>query len=408
MRLLAATLGVAGLVVVVPSPLAAPPAARLVTRPPATEGAAWTARLALRTPPARRPVVIARSGQATQRATVTRRSPTVFLVRLRFRFAGRWRLEARLGRASQPLGSVVVRERGATQPRGEIRIETPAHVALDARGRLLVVEGGRNRVLALDPASGRITRFAGTGTVLLSGDGAPATAAGIGSPFGIAAAPDGEIFVTSDDRLRRIDAAGRISTAAVAPAQLGPIATDDRAVWFAAADTKVYRYDRATRAVTHVAGTGATGFDGDGGLATLAAFSAPHGIAVAPDGGVLVADTGNDRVRRIDPLTGVVTTIASGLTGSWGLAVAPDGALYAGAATANRIYRLDSGGTATLVAGDGSIDSSGDGGPAVAAGLPSPLGMAASRDALYVVEWRAGRIRRIDLGTGTISTLRSP
>ena len=408
MRLLAATLGVAGLVVVVPSPLGAPPAARLVTRPPATEGAAWTARLALRSSPAGRPVVIARSGQATQRATVTRRSRLVFLVRLRFPFAGRWRLEVRLGKASRPLGSVSVHARGATHPRGEIRIDTPAHATLDARGRLLVVEDGRNRVLAIDPARGRVTGFAGSGTVLLSGDGGPATAAGLGSPFGIAAAADGEIFVTSDDRLRRIDTAGRISTAAVAPAQLGPIAADEHGVWFVAADARVYRYDRTTRAVTHVGGTGATGFDGDGGLATLASFSAPHGIALAPDGGVLVADTGNDRVRRIDPLTGIVATIASGVSGSWGLAVGPDGAVYAGAWTANRVYRLDAGGALTLVTGNGALDSSGDGGPAVAAGLPGPVGVAASRDALYVVESRAGRIRRIDLRTGTISTLRSP
>ena len=122
-----------------------------------------------------------------------------------------------------------------------------------------------------------------------------------------------------------------------------------------------------------------------------------------------MTDTGNNRLRRIDLATGVITTVAAGLDGSWGIALAPDGTVYVGAWSANRIYRIGADGTAVLVAGNGSLTSSGDGGPAVEAGIPGPVGMAVDAGGLlYVLESRAGRIRRIDLGTGLVTTLRTP
>jgi DNA-binding beta-propeller fold protein YncE len=391
-------------VLAAPAATSAPPIARLLARPPATAGAVWSGRLAVRPATAVPvpPAVLARRGGSVRRASLSRLARGLYRVRLVFPTAGTWRLEARLPGRLVRLGSVVARAR----PPVTTLLDTPAHAALGPDGALLVVEDGRHRVLRVDPATGRASVLAGTGTILHSGDGGPARAAGLGSPFGLSVAPDGEVFVTSGERLRRIDRAGRISTAFVAPADLGPLAADARSVFFVAADARIYRYDRASAAAEHYAGTGATGFAGDGGPAALATFSAPHGLAFDGDGALLVTDTGNDRVRRIDPVTRVVTTVAAGVTGSWGIARAEDGALYVGAWTANRIYRLEPGGGLVPVAGNGSLDSSGDGGPATAAGLPGPVGMAADARSLYVVESRAGRIRRIDRATGTITTLR--
>jgi DNA-binding beta-propeller fold protein YncE len=348
-----------------------------------------------------RPAVLARRGASTRRASVSRLARGRYRVRLVFPTAGTWRLEARLPSRVVQLGGVVVRARAPVAT----RIDTPAHAAFGPDGALLVVEDGRHRVLRVDPATGRTSVFTGSGSILHSGDGGPARAAGLGSPFGLAVAPDGEVYVTSGERLRRIDRAGRISTAAVAPADLGPLAADGRSVFLVAADGRIYRHDRGSATTEHYAGTGETGFAGDGGPAALAAFSAPHGLAFAADGSLLVTDTGNDRVRRIDPVTRVITTVATGVVGSWGLTRAPDGALYVGAWTANRVYRLDPG-DLVHVAGNGSLDSSGDGGPATAAGLPGPVGMAADARALYVLESRSGRLRRIDRETGTITTVR--
>ena len=348
------------------------------------------------------PAVVATRGSATRRASLTRLGRGLYRVRVVFPAPGTWRLEARLRARRLPLGQIEVR---AATP-AELRIDTPAHAALHVDGSLLVVEDGRHRVLRVDLATGSASVFAGSGTVAHSGDGGTAVRAGLGSPFGIAVAPDGEVFVTSGERLRRIEHTGRISTVAIAPLGLGPLAADARSVFYVAADARIYRYDRATGTVEHYGGTGGTGFGGDGGPATHAVFSAPHGLAFAADGSLLVTDTGNDRLRRIDAVTRVVTTVAAGLAGSWGVATSPDGTVYVGAWTANRVYRIDAGGSATLVAGNGSLDSSGDGGPAAAAGLPGPVGMALEGGALYVVESRAGRIRRVDLATDTITTLR--
>jgi sugar lactone lactonase YvrE len=380
----------------------APPAARLVTKPPATAGAPWTARLSVRPHAAPEPGVVARLGAVARRASVARVRRGLYRVRLVFPAAGVWRLEARVGARRVVLGRVSVR---AGRP-VEIRLETPAHAVLDGTGGLLVVEAGRHRVLRVDPRAARVSHVAGSGTVRHSGDGGPARSAGLGSPFGIAVAPDGGLFVTSGERLRRIDRAGRISTVAVSPLGLGPLAADARSVFFFSADNRLYRYSRATGATEHYAGTGETGFAGDGGPAAQALFNAPHGLALAPDGALLVTDTGNDRLRRIDPATRVITTVAAGLAGSWGIAVSPDGTVYVGASTANRVYRIALDGSPVAVAGSGRPDSSGDGGPAATAGVPAPVGIAADGEALYVVEARTGRIRRVDLATGTIATLR--
>ena len=129
--------------------------------------------------------------------------------------------------------------------------------------------------------TGVITTVAGTSTQGFRGDGGPATAAQLSSPFAVAPTADGGFLVADigNDRIRKVSAAGTITT---------------------------------------VAGNGGSGFSGDGGLATNAALNDPHNVVEVGNGAFLIADTYNNRVRRVDA-DGVITTLAGdGIRGDSG------------------------------------------------------------------------------------------
>lgn len=183
------------------------------------------------------------------------------------------------------------------------------------------------------------------------------------------------------------------------------------------------RVAAASGVITTVAGTGVRGFGGDGGPAVDAHLSWPIGVAVAADGAVLVADTHNHLIRRVDGATGQTSSIAGtgspSFAGDGGAAtsarldaptgLALDGAhnLYIVDANNQRLRRVDaSSGVITTLAGNGEGDTAGDDGPAVSASLNYPRGVA--RDAegnLFVSEALGHRIRRIDGSAGTVSTV---
>ncbi len=128
----------------------------------------------------------------------------------------------------------------------------------------------------------------------------------------------------------------------------------------------VRKVSASTGTITTVAGTGTSGFRGDGGPATSAWFSEIWGVKVDRAGNVLIADSANNRIRRVSASTGIVTTIA----------------------------------------GNGTHSPSGDGGPATAAGIYWPEGIAIDGAGdLYVSEAGAGRVRRVSAATGAISTI---
>jgi DNA-binding beta-propeller fold protein YncE len=175
--------------------------------------------------------------------------------------------------------------------------------------------------------------------------------------------------------------------------------------------------------ISTFAGTGQEGFSGDGGAAVTAGLAGPAGVAVDDAGNVLIADTGNAVVRRVDA-SGIITTIAGqpGKPGSSGDGGVAAGALLSGvcrllpvgrsllvADTGNhRIRKIDERGRITRFAGNGESITSGDGGPAVAAGVPVPVGMAVDDDGNVFVaqsDYRGdnARIRKID-PAGTITT----
>src|SRR5262252_8393097 len=152
----------------------------------------------------------------------------------------------------------------------------------------------------------------------------------------------------------------------------------------------------ATNTISTVAGSDDFGgFSGDGGPATAAALNNPTGVAVTPDGGYLIADASNARVRQVSP-TGTITTVAgngsygfsgdggpataAGLRAPLGVTAMPDGGFLIADAGAADIRRVSPTGTITTVAGTGTPGFSGDGGPASAAQLYAPSGVAAMPD----------------------------
>jgi sugar lactone lactonase YvrE len=184
----------------------------------------------------------------------------------------------------------------------------------------------------------------------------------------------------------------------------------------------VIRKVDAAGQITTIAGTGTQGFSGDSGLATAAQLDSPQGLALDTANNVYIADTHNHRIRRIDGATGIITTIAGtatqGFSGDFGSATSASLNLPTALAldTASNLYFADTGnhrircitasGQITTIAGSGTQGFSGDNGPAAAASIDSPTGLALdAANNLYLADTHNHRIRRIILSTGIITTV---
>jgi streptogramin lyase len=186
---------------------------------------------------------------------------------------------------------------------------------------------------------------------------------------------------------------------------------------------RIRRVDAVTGVITTVAGNGASGFSGDGGPATAANLSGPFGVAVDAAGNVLIADQNNARIRRVDAVTGVITTVAGNGAGGFsgdggpataaslsnpvGVAVDAAGNVLIADRSNQRIRRVDAvTGVITTAAGNGASGFSGDGGPATAASLSSPWGVAVDAAGnVLIADQSNSRIRRVDAVTGVITTV---
>jgi sugar lactone lactonase YvrE len=250
----------------------------------------------------------------------------------------------------------------------------PRYLAADQAGNVFFVY--QNSVLRLDAATGVLTLVAGNGTTGFSGDNGPATTARLNGPAGIAVDSNGNLYIadTLNNRIRMVSG-GVIST---------------------------------------VAGAGVQGFSGDKGQATSALLSSPTGVAVDSNGNLYIADTLNRRVRQVAS-TGVINTVAGGgtsllenasatkaqLANSFGIAVDSTGILYIADTDNNRIRKV-TGGVIATVAGSGTQGFSGDNGPATSAKLALPTGIALdSNGNLYIADSDNNRIREVSNGVIT-------
>ena len=238
----------------------------------------------------------------------------------------------------------------------------------------------------------------------------PATSAYLASPSSVALGPDGSLYIADagNRRIRKVSSDGTITTVA-GTGRRGPIG-DDRP---AAADVPL-------ASPAGVAGTGPRGAVGDDGPATAAPLASPAGVAVAPDSSLYIADQGDQRIRKISP-AGIITTVAGtderGLSGDGGpattaqlaspdkVAVAPDGSLYIADQGNQRIRKVSPEGVITTVAGTSGQGDRGDGGPATAAQLGFPTGIAVGPDgSLYIADENNHRLRKVG-PDGVITTV---
>jgi uncharacterized repeat protein (TIGR01451 family) len=315
---------------------------------------------------------------------------------------------------------------GDNGPAVSALLNYPNGVAVDATGNLLIADTSNSRIRKVTPA-GVISTFAGNGITGTGGDGGAATSAQLSTPAGVAVGPDGTVYIVDcSNRVRSVSPAGVIGTVASRPWSFcdfdyydyyetarGGVAVDEAGNLFVA-DTFNHRVYKVTPAgaVSVVAGTGTFGFSGDGGAATSAQISEPWGIAVDPFGNLLIADSSNNRIRKVTP-GGIISTVAgsdgTGFRGDGGPAisaalnfptsVAVDGAgnLYIADTRNHRIRGVTANGIISTIAGIGTVGLSGDGGPPTSAQLDSPMGVALDAAGnLYIADTNNHRIRKVE------------
>ncbi len=292
--------------------------------------------------------------------------------------------------------------------------------------------------------SGTIGTIAGTGETGYSGDQGPAVAACLNEPKSIALDGAGSLYIADSENhvIRKVDlTSGVISTVAGCTAGSLPTELEQPAEGRMARDQvdddpfggpaqqmpeKFTQLGDLSGTVRFVVGTlpKAGRFQGDGGPASRATLNFPTAVAVDGKGNLYIADTMNHRVRRVDAATGIMTTLAGTgqhrCSGDGGPAVAASlnepsalvidyrrGCLYIADQSNNRVRRVDlASGTITTVAGTGQAAYTGDGMPATEAGLAGPSGLALGQDGrLYIADTFNGRIRAVDLESGLISTV---
>lgn len=319
----------------------------------------------------------------------------------------------------------------AQTPATTVPLILPSAIACDGAGNLYIAETGKDVIRKVD-AAGNIVTIAGTGTQGFGGDNGPATAALLDSPQGLAVSA-GALYIadTHNHRIRKLDlGSGTITTIAgraagfsgdggpAAAAQLDmptALALDGNGNLYIAdmQNHRIRKIDLSSGIITTVAGNGTQGFSGDGGPATSAAIDSPDGLAVDVNQNLYLADTHNHRIRKIAADSGTISTIvgaAAGFGGDLGAASAArlalprglssDGAgnLYVADSANHRIRRIDAKtGTIATIAGDGTQNFDGDGGPATAASLNSPQAIAVTASGLVTLADSANqRVRQID------------
>jgi sugar lactone lactonase YvrE len=209
------------------------------------------------------------------------------------------------------------------------QVSVPTAVTALADGGYLITDQGNSRVRRVSP-SGVISTVAGSGTQGFGGDGGLATNAQLNAPNGTAVLPDGSILITdsNNNRVRQVSPGGTITSVAgngaaayggdgdgAIIAQINfpsDVATRaDGSYLIADTDNNRIREVSPSGIITTVVGTGVGGSAGDGGLATQAQLFDPSGVAFTPDGGYLIADTSNSRVRKVSPGAAGVATITT-------------------------------------------------------------------------------------------------
>ena len=266
------------------------------------------------------------------------------------------------------------------------QVNNPYGIIFGPDGALYFCDLDNQRIRRLDLRTRRMTTMAGNGEKGYGGDGGPATAASLNMPHEIQFDAHGHLYIAERD------------------------------------NHVVRKVDGGTGTISTLAGTGVAGFSGDGAPAARAQLRQPHSIVIDRQGRLLICDIGNQRIRNVDLAAGTIATYAgtgvaqppsdgapvkgTPLNGPRTMVLDERGDLYLALREGNAIYRIATG-TQTLhhVAGTGKQGFSGDGGPARAAELAGPKGLAYGNGSLFIADTENHAIRKVDVSSGVITTI---
>ncbi len=243
----------------------------------------------------------------------------------------------------------------------KVEMNGPTGVALDGSGNLFFVDSLNYRIRKL--TGGNVATVAGNGILAYSGNGGAAISAQLNTPLGVAADSTGNLYIsdTLNNVVRKIDAKG---------------------------------------VITAFAGNGSPGNGGDNGAATSAQLNGPQGLAVDASGNLYIADTQNNRIRKVSGAT--ITTIAGAnneLGLPFGIALDSAGNIYAAEFGRNRVSKISPAGAVSTIAGNGVAGYGGDGGPAASAMLSTPQGVAVDTAGnVYIADTGNNRVRVVSGG----------
>ena len=298
------------------------------------------------------------------------------------------------------------------------QLNLPSSVDVLADGTLLIADSGNGRIVAVNPggmvrpiASGLsrpISVVGGEdGQVYFSDSGLKRIArvdrngrvneiVRLPRPFGIAFNARGQLFVSDEERgqVLRIDTAGVVPVASGLASPQGIAVDGSGNIYVAEFGRNVVRMVSSDGISRIVAGNGEAFFSGDGGSARSAALNYPHGIALDRAGNLWIADTENNRVRKVSP-GGKIATVASGLARPLGVAIDEAGNAYVADTNGHRVLMMPAAGPTRTVAGKGVAGFGGDAGPASGAMLNYPSAVAVGGDALYIADSGNRRIRMV-------------
>jgi hypothetical protein len=301
-------------------------------------------------------------------------------------------------------------------------LQYPNTVLVDGSGNVFISETNNNDVRMVN-TSGIIINIAGTGIAAYSGDGGPATLAALDNPSGLAMDVAGNLYVSDlyNHIIRKISPAigGTITTIAGTPGIAGysgdggpetaakfdqpyGLSFDTYGNLYVADQFNhaIRKIDAGTHIISTIAGNGTPGFSGDGVAATNAILSYPTCVFVDRHNNIFVSDNGNQRIRVINTVNIISTAAGSGATG-WagdggpatsagmsypaGLCTDTSGNLYFCDAVDNRIRKVNTSGIINTICGTGTGGFSGDGGPATAANIDAPNGVAIDHSGNIVI-----------------------
>ncbi len=313
----------------------------------------------------------------------------------------------------------------------------PINLAVDKNGNIFIADNGYDQIRRIDFTTNIIDSIAGLGI----GDGGQANSAKLVAPQGLAFDEKGTLFIadTLHQLVRRVDDSGKITTVAgtgkkgfngdgklAIEADLSnptQVTVDSKGNLFIIESINRIRFvDAVTKQIRTIVGTEIFGFSGDGGLAVNAKLNTPTAIATDSTGNLFIADTGNNRIRRVDMQSGNISTIAgngqAGFSGDGGqainaslspvgLAVDNNNNLLVVDNVSNRIRSINLGsGVINTIAGSGKIGFKGDGKIAKKASFKFPTAIAVDKsNSIFIADTFNNRVRRIDSTTTIITTV---